>query len=112
MEVYAFSSKLAKEIGVVEATFLQLLYQVIRENEKLCIIEDGVFWFPCAIKEWNQYIDLWSYRQIDRIAHNCLLKHVLYLRHYDVDEKRRRGWYGISKKVIPLLKQVNDAIGE
>ena len=110
VEVYSFSKKLAKEIGVIEATFLQILYRIIQENKDICIVEDDICWFPCTIKDWGIYIDLWTYRQTDRIVKNCLLKHALYLRNYDDDERRRRGWYGISKDVIPMLEQVDNTM--
>lgn len=38
--VYSFSSDLAKLFGINEATFLQILYDVILRNRNLCI-EDG-----------------------------------------------------------------------
>lgn len=105
MEVCYFNSELAKEIGVIESTFLQLLFCIIRDNRAKCVVEDDNYWFPCAIKEWETYIDLWSYRQTDRIVKNCLSKNVLLLRHYDDDERRRRGWYAINKSIIPFLEQ-------
>ena len=110
MKIYSFSSKLAKDIGIIEATFLQILYHLILENKDMCVIEDGIVWFPCTIKEWGIYIDLWTYRQTDRIVKNCLSKRVLYLRHYDDDELRRRGWYGIDKDVVPMLEQVDNIV--
>lgn len=108
MKVCSFSSNLAKNLGVIEATFLQILYRLIQENKDICVIEDGITWFPCAIKDWGTYIDLWTYRQTDRIVKNCIHKRVLHLRHYDDDERRRRGWYGIAIDIVSELEQVDN----
>lgn len=108
--VYSFSSDLAKLFGINEATFLQILYDVILRNRNLCIEDGGILWFPCAIKEWEYYIDLWTYRQTDRIVKNCLNSKALFLRHYDDDERRRRGWYGINPDISHELESVSQRI--
>lgn len=100
-----FSSNLAKEYGIIEATFLQMFHNIVCENQPECVVEDGLTWFPCAIKDWDNYIDLWTYRQTDRIVKNCLSKRLLLLRHYDGDERRRRGWYAINQSVLPEIMQ-------
>lgn len=102
-DAHYFSFSLAKSVGIIEAVFLQEFYSVILDNKSICIIEDGLIWFPCAIKEWGNYIDLWSYRQTDRIVKNCLMSKLLLQRHYDDDERRRRGWYAINPDIIPKL---------
>ena len=105
MEVYYFNSDLAKKYGVNEAVFLQLFYRVVKANKSVCVIEDSLCWFPCAIKEWADYINLWSYRQTDRLVKSCLLNHTLFQRHFDEDERRRRGWYAISNEVVQQLEE-------
>lgn len=105
-----FSFSLAKSIGIIEAIFLQELYKIILANKSMCVIEDGAIWFPCAIKEWKNYMDLWSYQQTNRIVQNCLMSKHLFLRHYDTDERRRRGWYAINPDIVPQLEQVNQVI--
>ena len=110
MNIGYFNSEIAQKFGVIEATFLQMLYRIIRDNKDACIIEDGAFWFPCAIKEWENYIKLWSPRQIDRIAKNCLLNHTLMMRHYDMDERRRRSWYAINTTIVSYLEETEQII--
>ena len=102
-DTHYFSSSLAKSVGVIEAVFLQEFYSAILSNHSMCIIEDGLAWFPCAIKDWGNYIDLWSCRQTDRIVKNCLSSKLLFQRHYDTDERRNRGWYAINPDIIPKL---------
>lgn len=106
METFGFNLKLAKMIGTNEAIFLQMLYDIIERNKSVCVIEDNTIWFPCAIKEWSYYIDFWNYRQVDRIVKNCINQKALFLRNYDEDERRRRGWYGINNEIVPMLEKV------
>jgi len=105
-KMYCFSAILAEQLGVIEAVFLQELYHTICQHSSLCIAEDGKVWFPCTIKEWSAYIPLWSCRQTDRITKNCLHQGTLNLRHYDDDERRRRGWYAINPSLIPELNRI------
>lgn len=100
-----FNLGLAKSVGVIEATFLQILYRVIQDNQEMCVVEHNACWFPCAIREWKNYIDLWNPRQIDRIVKNCLQNQTLMLEHYDTDERRCRNWYAINPTIVPQLDE-------
>ena len=110
MNIGYFNPEVAKEFGIIEATFLQMCYRVIRDNKDVCVIEDSAFWFPCAMKEWGNYIELWNPRQIDRIVKNCLFNHTLMIRHYDTDERRRRSWYAINTAIVPCLEETEQII--
>ena len=105
MNIEYFNPEIAKSIGIIEATFLQILYRIIQNNQEICVVEHNARWFPCAMNEWKNYIDLWNPRQIDRIVKNCLLNHTLLLEHYDTDERRRRSWYAINPAVVPQLEE-------
>ena len=106
MKLYYFSGDLAIKYGIIEATFLQVFYRVVSENRFLCVVENGMYWFPCAIKEWGDYIDaIWTPRQIDRIVKNCIHDRAIFIGHYDTDERRNRGWYAINKELIPSLEE-------
>lgn len=105
MNIEYFNPEVAKKFSVIEATFLQILYRVIRDNKDECVIENSAFWFPCAMKEWANYIEIWNPRQVDRIAKNCLSNRTLMIRHYDTDERRRRSWYAINTAIVPYLEE-------
>lgn len=107
MDICYFHAPLARQIGVNEAVFLQLLWSTIEKHPSLCQQQDGALWFPCAVKDWEQYIPLWSCRQTDRIVKRCLQQQVLFLRHLDGDERRRRGWYAIHPQILPALEQAH-----
>ena len=100
-----FNPEIAKSIGINEATFLQMLYRIIQNNREMCVVEHNARWFPGALNEWKNYIELWNPRQIDRIVKNCLLNHTLMLEHYDTDERRRRNWYAINPSIVPQLEE-------
>lgn len=104
MDVCTFHANLARQLGVTEAVFLQQLYHTICQHQEECVYQDGIYWFPCAVKDWERYIPLWSGRQIDRIVKNCLQRQVIFLRHLDADQRRRRGWYGIHPELLPVLE--------
>ena len=110
MEIGYFNPGIAKEFGVIEAVFLQMLFHAIQDNREMCIVEHNTVWFPCAINEWENYIDIWSARQINRIVNNCLHNHTLALEHYDTDERRRRGWYAINPAIVPRLEETEQNI--
>ena len=67
-----FNPEIAKSIGIIEATFLQMLYRIIQNNREMCVVEHNARWFPCALNEWKNYIELWNPRQIDRIVFRLL----------------------------------------
>jgi len=104
IKVRYFSVELAKEFGIVEAVFLQILDAIIEEHMAECVVENGLTWFPCSIAEWENYIDLWTNRQVDRIVKNCIGSRALLIGYYDTDERRRRGWYAIPLPVKEKIK--------
>lgn len=107
MGIYYFSAELAKKYGIIEATFLQVFYRIISDNRSMCVVEKGMYWFPCAMKDWNDYIDeLWTSRQIGRIVKNCIFSGAIFIEHYDTDERRKRGWYAINKDLVPYLEEI------
>ena len=60
--------KLQKALELLKQHFLQILYRIIQNNQEMCVVEHNARWFPCAMNEWKNYIDLWNPRQIDRIV--------------------------------------------
>ena len=99
MRIFSFRHDIAKKYGVNEAIFVAALAELIKESRNTCICEDGMWWYPCAIHEWDGKFPFWTARQVDRIVKNCMLKGIVIQRHYDGDERRRRGWYAIRRGV-------------
>lgn len=99
MRTFLFRQDIAEKYGVNEAIFVAVLVELIKESRDLCICEDGMWWYPCAIHEWEGKFPFWTARQVDRIVKNCMFKGMVIQRHYDVDERRRRGWYAIRRGV-------------
>lgn len=101
--VYTFDSEIAAACGVNEAVFVAGLEQLIRSNQDLCVCEDGVWWYPCAVHEWEGKFPFWSARQVDRVVKSCMFKGLVRQRHYDDDDRRRRGWYAIQNNGGDML---------
>lgn len=99
MRMFSFRQDIAEKYGVNEAIFVAVLAELINESRDLCICEDGMWWYPCAIHEWEGKFPFWTARQVDRVVKNCMFKRIVVQRHYDGDERRRRGWYAIQRGV-------------
>ena len=39
MNIEYFNPEIAKSIGIIEATFLQMLYRIIQNNREMCVVE-------------------------------------------------------------------------
>lgn len=97
VELFSFQTDIAIKYGVHEAVFIAGLSKLIEQNREKCICEDGLWWFPCAVHEWKGKFSFWTARQVDRVIKSCMHQGLVFRRHYDSDEHRRRGWYAIKK---------------
>lgn len=98
-ELFSFRIGVARRYGVKEAAFVEGLAKLIEQSREDCICEDGMWWFPCAVIEWEGKFPFWTARQVDRIVKNCIHQGIVLQRHYDDDERRRRGWYAIRRGI-------------
>ena len=100
MDLQTFCVETATKYGVHEAVFVARVKELIRSKLEECVYDDGLWWYPCAIYEWDGEFPFWSARQVDRVVKSCLSQGLLYRRQYETDERRRRGWYAIRNNGV------------
>lgn len=98
--------KLAVEIGLSEAIFIQQLHYWLRKSTHK---KEGHIWIYNTIREWNEQFPFWSERQIRRIIENLEKKELIVTGNFNKLQIDKTKWYRINKE---KLNEISDKSSE
>lgn len=99
--------RLAAEIGLNEAIFLQQLHYWL--NSKSAKLIDGHKWIYNTYKDWNEQFPFWSVRTIKRIVENLEKKELIIKGNYNKKNYDKTIWYTINyEEVSKVSNSIDD----
>ena len=90
--------KLAKEVGLNEAIFVQQLHYWT--NGKSGKLKDGKRWVYNTYKDWEENFPFWSNATIRRTIASCEKQNIIFVGNYNRAGFDKTKWYAVNYEVI------------
>lgn len=95
--------KLAKEIGLNEAIFVQQLHYWI--NGKSGKMIDGKKWIYNTFTDWQEQFPFWSVSTIKRVINSCVKQEIVIKGNFNKAGFDKTVWYTLNYKTIERVNQ-------